>query len=254
MKRFKYRIEEASVNRNTRLILSLDPVGIDTSKLESYALEMLEKLSDCICGVKLNWHLLLPLSLPEISKITSKAHELGLQCIADCKLNDIGSTNEVAVRYLMDAGFDAVTVNPFIGWADGVDAIIREANNRCGGVILLTYMSHRGAAEGYGKIIVEDEGIQPFYKVFAYRALQWGCDGVIVGATRADIIREVYGILKEDIPIYSPGIGVQGGSITDALKSGARYIIIGRSILYSQNPREEARRLMEYINHVLTSP
>jgi orotidine-5'-phosphate decarboxylase len=38
------------------------------------------------------------------------------------------------------------------------------------------------------------------------------------------------------------------------LKSGAKYIIVGRSILYSHNPREEARRLMEYINHALSSP
>ncbi|MCX8161749.1 MAG: orotidine 5'-phosphate decarboxylase [Candidatus Bathyarchaeota archaeon] len=254
MNRFKHRIEEAAISKGTRLILSLDPIGIDISKLESYALEMLEKLSDYICGVKLNWHLLLPLSLHDISRITSRAHESGVQCIADCKLNDIGSTNEVAVRYLMDAGFDAVTVNPFIGWMDGVDTIVREASVRYGGIILLTYMSHKGASEGYGRITLEDGRAEPFYRVFAYRALRWGCDGVVVGATRTDIIREVYGILGEDIPIYSPGVGIQGGSIVDALKSGAKYVIVGRSILYSQNPEEEARRLVKIIDSTLCSP
>lgn len=254
MKGFKYRIEEAAVSKETRLILSLDPIDIDIPRLESYALSVLERLSGYICGVKLNWHLLLPLNLYSISRITSRAHELGVQCIADCKLNDIGSTNEVVVRYLMDAGFDAVTVNPFIGWDDGVDVIVREASVRYGGVILLTYMSHRGACEGYGRIIMEDGRWEPFYRVFAYRALRWGCDGVVVGATRTDIIREVYGILGEAIPIYSPGIGFQGGSLIDALRSGARYIIVGRSILRSQNMEEEARRLVKLIDSTLSSP
>lgn len=254
MKRFKYRIEDLAVSKKTRLILALDPVGVDSSKLEDYALDMLERLSDYICGVKLNWHLLLPLSLNELYRITSKAHKHGVQCIADCKLNDIGSTNEVAVRYLMDAGFDAITVNPFIGWSDGVDAIAREVNARYGGILPLIYMSHRGASEGYGRIVLDRGYQQPFYKIFAYRALEWRCDGAIVGATRIDVIREVYDILGEDVPIYSPGVGVQGGSAIEAVRAGARYIITGRSILCSQSPEEEARRLTKLIYSALSSP
>jgi orotidine-5'-phosphate decarboxylase len=43
----------------------------------------------------------------------------------------------------------------------------------------------------------------------------------------------------------TPGIGAQGGKVRDAIKAGADYVIVGRSIYESENPREVARRLYE---------
>ena len=68
-----------------------------------------------ICAIKINFHLILPLSLSQMSEINDLAHSYGLQSIADIKLNDIISTNEIAIDYLLKMGFDAVIVNPFIG-------------------------------------------------------------------------------------------------------------------------------------------
>ena len=81
------------------------------------------------------------------------------------------------------------------------------------------------------------------YKVFTQKALIWGADGVVVGATFPNKIREVYSTLGKTTPIYSPGVGVQGGKIEDAIKHGAKYVIVGRTITMSENPQKIAKSL-----------
>jgi orotidine-5'-phosphate decarboxylase len=84
---------------------------------------------------------------------------------------------------------------------------------------------------------------RPQFEIFADRALQWQADGAIVGATFTDIISRVYTILGSEVPIFSPGIGVQGGSLRDAMNAGAKYVIVGRSIYESEDPARSAEEL-----------
>ncbi|HEY3525108.1 MAG TPA: orotidine 5'-phosphate decarboxylase / HUMPS family protein, partial [Nitrososphaeraceae archaeon] len=67
-----------------------------------------------------------------------------------------------------------------------------------------------------------------------------GVDGVVVGATNISILKEISN--RKTAPIYSPGIGVQGGRINSVTKNGADYLIIGRSILSSIDPVREAKK------------
>ena len=76
--------------------------------LKQKLLKNIKKLHPFICGLKLNFHLLLPLSGKEILKINTFAHKHDLQTIADIKLNDIGNTNRVTTENLWNLGFDAV--------------------------------------------------------------------------------------------------------------------------------------------------
>ena len=98
------------------------------------------------------------------------------------------------------------------------------------------------------KIIGREEEIKK--ALFAKKAQKWGADGVVVGATYPEKIREIHEILRENVPIYSPGIGVQGGAAETALKAGARYLIVGRDITLAHNPRETAKRLCAAIRHL----
>jgi orotidine-5'-phosphate decarboxylase len=170
----------------------------------------------------------------------------------DCKANDIGATNQVIAEYYYAAGFDALIANPFVGWEEGLKPIFDTARKLQRGVILLAYMSHKGANEGYGQTIYDTETSTKTlqYISFAKKALKWNADGVVVGATYPEKIREIREILGERAPIYSPGIGAQGGKAKTALKAGARYLIVGREITLAQNPAEAAKKLVAAIKHI----
>ncbi len=217
-------------------------------KLFAKAKKVLESVHPYICAVKFNHHLVLPLgTFNGVQKLVREAHDLELQTIIDCKANDIGSTNQVIAEYYFDAGFDALIANPFIGWDEGLEPIFGAAKKLEKGVILLVYMSHKGAPEGYGQTVIDPEtgGRMPQYVAFAKKAFRFEASGAVVGATYPEIIAEVYKILVEKVPIYSPGIGAQGGSIQRALKAGSHYLIVGREITQSAKPSETADKIRE---------
>ena len=62
----------------------------------------------------------------------------------------------------------------------------------------------------------------------------------MVGATRPQVVREAKRILGGSVPIYSPGVGAQGGELAAALEAGTDYFIIGRSITESTAPSRKA--------------
>jgi orotidine-5'-phosphate decarboxylase len=242
-------MEERAKAKGSNIVLALDFPFEQAGNRESIYLKaerVLEATHPYICAVKINHHLILPLGVFDgVQNLVKRAHEHGLAAIADCKANDIGSTNQVIAEYYYAAEFDALIANPFIGWEEGLKPIFNVARKLSRGVILLTYMSHKGAVEGYGQTILDSETGEKTlqYVAFAKKALKWDADGVVVGATYPEKIREVHDILDGKIPIYSPGIGVQGGTIEAALKSGARYVIIGREITQAENPGETAKKI-----------
>jgi orotidine-5'-phosphate decarboxylase len=183
----------------------------------------------------------------EIQRILKSAQDLGLPTIMDCKINDVGHTNRIIAEYYYKAGFDALTANPFVGWNEGLKPVFEVAKKMDRGVILLVYMSHKAADEGYGQTVQSPETgrLRPQYVTFAEKALSWNADGVVVGATYPKKIRIAHKILQEKVPIYSPGVGTQGGDIEAAIKAGARYLIVGRTITLSVNPDETAKRVRD---------
>ncbi len=246
---FKANMEEASKKKDSNIILALDfsyQPQLERGNLFDKAQSILYRVSPYICAVKINHHLTLPLgTFDGVHKLVMRAHELGLLAIMDAKVNDIGATNTVISEYYFEAGFDALIANPFVGLEEGLKPIFDVAQRLNRGVILLTYMSHKGATEGYGQTVIDPEtGKQTKqYISFAQKALKWKADGVVVGATVPDKIREVHEVLGEEVPIYSPGVGAQGGGAETALNAGARYLIVGREIMQAQDPADAAAKL-----------
>lgn len=239
--KFKQMIEEASEANRSRIVLALDLKG---GGLLERALKILRDVHEHVCCIKLNKHLVLPLGVRGIVELVFQAHDYHLPVIMDCKTSDIGSTNEVEVKAYFEAGFDAVTAMPLPGWTDGLEAVFKAARGEGKGVLLVTYMSHRGASELF-EITVYNPELKVFeelYKVFSRKALSWGADGVVVGATRPNIIRSVKELVDE-VPIFSPGAITQGGSVEEAIKAGASYVIVGRAICESSDPKAQAERV-----------
>jgi orotidine-5'-phosphate decarboxylase len=246
---FKQRIEQNSKKKNTDIVLALDfpyQNPPDRQSLLTKAQDVLNAVHPYVCAVKINHHLVLPLgTFDGVQTLVKRAHDHGLQTIIDCKANDIGNTNQIIAEYYFAAGFDALIANPFVGWEEGLEPVFKVARERGRGVILLTYMSHKGAAEGYGQTVIDPETGKHTqqYRLFAKKALSWKADGAVVGATVPEKIREVHEVLGDAVPIYSPGVGAQGGTVKAARESGARYLIVGRDITQAQNPAEAARKL-----------
>ena len=240
-------------SKESNIVLALDfPFEKPENREALYhrAEHVLEAAHPYICAVKFNHHLILPLgTFNGVQKLVRKAHEKGLLTIMDCKVNDIGATNQIIAEYYYTAGFDALIANPFIGWEEGLKPVFEVAEKLQKGVILLVYMSHKGAAEGYGQTVVDTETRRkaPQYIVFARKALKWDADGVVAGATYPEKIREVCEVLDGKIPVYSPGVGAQGGEIEATLKAGASYLIVGRAITLSENPAESAKNIWNIV-------
>ena len=249
---FRDKIKQVAKNKESKIVLALDfpfekPENRET--LFSKAEHVLDAVHSYICAVKFNHHLILPLGVFDgVQKLVKKAHSLGLMAIMDCKVNDIGSTNQVIAEYYYAAGFDALIANPFMGWEEGLEPIFKVARRLQRGVILLVYMSHKGASEGYGQMIYDVESGQktPQYVSFAKKALKLEADGAVVGATYPEKIRAVHEILGEKTPIYSPGIGTQGGEIKSAVNAGAHYLIVGRAITLAENPEKSAMEIRNF--------
>lgn len=194
-----------------------------------------DNLQEHICAVKMNFHILLPLGIDEIREIIDAVHACGLQCIADIKLNDINNTNLVTSNILYGAGFDAIIVNPIMG-PDALSALVREAHSADNGIISLCHMSSAEGAVSYEMQV----GHKPVYEKFLEWGLKAGVDGIIVGATFPDIIRDCKRKVRDSLDILSPGVGAQGGSAKISFASGTDYIIVGRTLLNSENPSETA--------------
>ncbi len=253
---FCLKMEQTSKKRGSNIVLALDfPFEKPENRQNLFAKadQVLDAVHPHLCAVKFNHHLILPLgTFDGARKLLEKAHQNGLLTIMDCKVNDIGATNQVIAEYYYAAGFDALIANPFIGWEEGLKPIFDVAGQMGRGVILLVYMSHKAAGEGYGQTIIEAEsGTKAFqYLSFARKALKYGADGAVVGATYPEKIRQVHEILGEKVPIYSPGIGAQGATVQPAVRAGARYLIVGREITLSENPAEAAKKVKELAKSV----
>jgi len=250
---FKEKMEKTAEKKESSIVLALDFPFRSPEKREELlanAQDVLEAVHQYVCAVKINHHLVLPLgTFDGVQKLVTQIHEKELLAIMDCKANDIGATNQVIAEYYYAAGFDALIANPFVGWEEGLKPIFDTAYRLQRGVVLLAYMSHKGASEGYGQTIYDKEtGVKTLqYVSFAKKALKWNADGAVVGATYPEKIKEISEILGENVPIYSPGIGTQGGAAKAALSAGACYLIVGRNITLAQNPREASKRLCSAI-------
>jgi orotidine-5'-phosphate decarboxylase len=231
-------LRASSERHRSRVVLALDVTGPVATRIDR-AEGLLSELGERLAGVKLNFQLLLPRGLEGVAGVARACSEMGLPLIADIKLNDIGPTNLDAVEQLFGAGFDAVIANPFAGRADGIGPVIARARELGRGVVLLVYMSHAGAAEGYGLRVGGGPGGgggEPVYAAFARRVVDWDADGAIVSARSLEIIREVRRALGPQRVILSPGVGAQGGDASGAVRAGTDYAIVGRTIIEARSP------------------
>lgn len=239
MTSFKTRISKTAKN-NGKIILAND-YDFGEKNLETKTISNMKKLHPYICAIKINFHLLLPLSPNSISKIIKTAHSFDLQTIADIKLNDIGNTNHVTAKNLWNLGFDAIIVNPIMG-LESLQSIVKESHKNNKGIISLCHMSAPEAKLSYDMSVISD-GKKKLYQLFLEWAIKSKVDGIVVGATFPNIISECKKNSFGKTRIYSPGVGTQGGDAKTVLGAGSDYLIVGRTIINAKDPVAVAKSL-----------
>ncbi len=180
--------------------------------------------------------------------------------IADAKRGDIGNTSKMyAKAFFENMSFDAVTVVPYMG-EDSVTPFLAYEDKW---VILLALTSNRGADDFQYH---PGQGIRLFEKVLNV-SRKWGSiDNMmyVVGATRADMLSDIRKLVPEHF-LLIPGIGTQGGSLSEVVKFGMTnkcglIVNSSRSIIFADDSEnfdkvaaikaEEIQKEMEH--HLIT--
>jgi orotidine-5'-phosphate decarboxylase len=183
----------------------------------------------------------------DVLQRTVEAVPKGIPVIGDGKRGDIGSTAEAYARALFDVyGFDAATVNPYLG-GDALAPFLERADR---GVFVLCRTSNPGGADLQDRLIAADGGARPLYEVVAELARdRWnahGNVGLVVGATYPEELGRIRQLCP-DMTFLLPGVGAQGADVAAAVrnaldKGGGGFIITSsRQILYASSGKDYAQ-------------
>jgi len=193
----------------------------------------------------------------DILKRTVSAMPEDVIKIGDGKRGDIGNTAEQYAKALFDLGFNAVTVNPYMGW-DSIGSFVSDEEK---GAFILCLTSNPGAKDFQ---YIQSCG-KTLYQLVAEKAVRWngkGNCGLVVGATRPEELKQVRETAP-NLPFLIPGVGAQGGDLESSVLSGTdaegemAVINASRTILYASSGRDfaeaarkETMKLRDQINTI----
>lgn len=208
------------MRRRTGLVPALDVDSGDT------AIDIARAVADFADAIKVGHPLVMSAGMGVIRRISEFT-----PVIADFKIADIPETNAKICGQAFGAGAGAVIVHGFTG-RDSLTACIGVAREHGGEVFVVTEMSHPGAVEF----------MAPVAERLASLAVECCADGIVAPATRPErlsLLRKKVGSMA----IISPGVGAQGGSAGAAIRAGADFVIVGRSIYQSAAPGKVAEAI-----------
>jgi uridine monophosphate synthetase len=262
---FVEKLAQAVEQNNSLLCVGLDPdpykypdhfpQTIDTAALVEWGSRTIAQTADLVCCYKPNfafYEQFGPDGL-EAMRQTIAAVPPEIPVLLDAKHGDIGSTAVAYARAAFEIwGADAVTVSPYLG-RDGVAPFLEYPGKM---VFILCYTSNPSAKE------IQEFGDEhhPLFEHILHRALRWGTSaqiGFVIGATQPNALMRVRQLLAHsDYWILAPGIGSQGGSLSQALPAGLDedcsgvIVPVARAIIYAKAPHAAALALRGEINQI----
>jgi orotidine-5'-phosphate decarboxylase len=168
--------------------------------------------------------------------------DFGCEVFLDLKFHDIPNTVAGAVRKVASMGVRLATVHAS-GGSKMMRAAVEAAGDSCGilGVTILTSLDDAGLGEAWGKdrVDVENEVLR-----LAELTRSAGAHGIVCSGQEAMAVHSRHG---EGLKLLVPGIRLEGDSAGDqsrvvtpaaAAQAGASYIVVGRSVTASADPRK----------------
>lgn len=156
--------------------------------------------------------------------------------IADAKRGDIGNTSRMyAEAFLNKLAFDSVTVAPYMG-SDSVKPFLLEDGKW---VILLGLTSNPGSSD-FQKLNLHNDS--KLFESVLTTSQNWASDSqlmFVIGATQADSLQRIRQLVPNHF-LLVPGVGAQGGSLSDVMKNGMNsdgglLINSSRGIIYASS-------------------
>jgi orotidine-5'-phosphate decarboxylase len=223
---------------------SVPIVALDFPSSEQ-ALALVDRLGDKCSFYKVGNELFTTAGPPILKELRNRGREIFL----DLKFHDIPNTVAGGVRSAKAMGARLVTVHA-TGGSTMVKAAVEAAGDqeKCGilGVTVLTSLSAGEVAEAWGR-----EPLDPKEEVLRLASLvaTAGGHGIVCSGLEAPVVRNRFG---SQLSLLVPGVRPAGESSQDqarvvtpgeAVKGGARYVVIGRSVTKAADPAVAMERI-----------
>jgi orotidine-5'-phosphate decarboxylase len=270
MKTFLQKLDEAVDINNSLLCVGLDPQlnklpeHLQKEKYPFYAFNkaIIDATHELVCAYKPNsafYEALGPDGILQLKMTADYIHKAypEIPIILDAKRGDIGSTNDGYVKFIFDyLNMDAVTLHPYLG-SESLKPFLSIKDK---GMIILCKTSNPGAGE-FQDALVNGEAL--YVRIAKTVSGEWNENNnclMVVGATYPSELKDIRRIAPHMVFLI-PGIGAQGGKVSDVMENGLderkRGLIISssRSIIFAssnenfaETAREESKKLRDEIN------
>ena len=226
------------LNARERLIVALDLPSVKAAE------DMVARLGDEVAFYKIGYQLAFAGGLPFAAELIAA----GKQVFLDLKLHDIGNTVQKGVESVAQMGATFLTVHGFPQTMKAAVEGKRGSTLRILAVTVLTsYDDADLAAAGYAK------GVAELAAMRASQAREAGVDGLVCSPEEATNLRKIVG---PGMALVTPGIRPIGSATGDqkrvmgparAIRSGADYLVVGRPITQSSDPKQAAEAILAEI-------
>lgn len=239
------------------LCVGLDPepdrIGEGAARAADFCLEIVRRTSEYAAVYKPNsafWEQYGPDGWKALLEVRTQA-PADIPFLFDAKRADIGHSSAAYARAAFTVlGMDAITVHAYHG-EDSLSEFTAFAER---GIYVVCRTSNPGAAD----LQHLESGGRPLYlhvADLAGRVNGGGNVGLVAGTTAPEQVAELRA--ASALPFLLPGIGAQGGDLDGSLRAAWNgdpagcLVNASRSILYSDDPAAEARRLRDRMRQVL---
>jgi orotidine-5'-phosphate decarboxylase len=199
--------------------------------------------------IRMNRQYLIGLTADEIRALNILTHQNDMLSIVDHKLGDIDSSNESAIFWFKEEGFDAFTFSPY---GVNIDKTTLLAHQKKLGIIMISMMSNPESL--FHKIALIDE--KPIYLYMLEKCKKAKVDGFWLGNADfiepSDVLRAKE-IVGDEMIIMTPMYRNEQPFIKSIVRLFGRKALInvGGIITYSDDPRGKAEYFRDTLNSYL---
>jgi len=228
---------KSSLGARERLIVALDISDVDAARA------MIARLGDSVVFYKIGYQLGYSGGL----SLAGELADAGKQVFLDLKLHDIGNTVARGVESLSRLGATFLTVHAY----PQTMRAAAEADRGSLRILAVTVLTSYNDAdlESTGSRL----GVTDLVAHRARQAQECGVDGIVCSAEEAARLR---GIVGASMSLVTPGIRPAGSAADDqkrimnpakAIAAGADYLVVGRPILETADPKRAAEAIIAEI-------